>query len=694
MSFFSKIKEKFNSSKILVLAEKYTAAAEYSAALNCTKKDGYFEGDKYVIAWTDGHLCTLYSPEDYDNKYKTWKLEDLPIVPNGFWIKTRKGKEGKIKIIKDLINREDVKGVCIGTDSAREGNLIGEYTLMAIENKKPVYRVMISALNRKEILQGFKNIEPNDKYINLTLSAQARNEIDWLIGTSLSRAYSLTNSKKYYVGRCKTVILNILCKREEEVNSFKSKVYYSILGFFNGQGYEYAGSLNKPIESKNDADKIVNEIKGSEGQVSNISKEYKVIEPDPLYNLNDLIRAVNRRYGYAADDIYNIAQKLYEDHKLISYARTDCRYIRSSMIDEIKMTLNCIKNGNSKDSVHDIKDVGVNLFIKRCVDDEKVTEHTAIIPVFNEKVEETYKLLEPKEKNVYDEIVNNFISNFLSNYEYESISIETIVKGYKFITKTQKIINPGWKDERVVNNNFLDLIKENDVVILSDIKAEKRITKGPDRYTDDTLFEVLESPGRFIEDKNLKKIIKGHGIGTNATRALILKNLVEDDYVTRENKYLIPTIEGQELINSLKTDKLKEPFFTAEIEDKLQGIEKGSLDKDEVLKEVINFIREHVEELKKDYKPIIKNNVIGICPWCNKGKIVEAGDKGYGCTELKTTDCRFYLSNNILGTFIDTDQVYKLITCGETDELNFQGKKGPFKARIIFSGKATKFKKC
>lgn len=695
MKFLNKIKGKLSLKKIVVIAEKYSVAAEYATVMKCEKKDGYFEGEKYIIVWTDGHLCTLYSPEDYDSKYKKWRMEDLPIVPNGFWVKVRKSKGTKVEIIKKLIAREDVSGVCIGTDSAREGNLIAEYVLMLINNQKPVYRIMINALNAKEITLGFKEMKPADEYKTLSLAAKARDEIDWLIGVNLSRAYSVVYDKKYYVGRCKTVILSILCKRENEINKFESKIYYTISAAFQGEGYKYSGNLiSDVIINKASAEKIISEISNNSGKVSKIDREIKSIEPSKLFNLNDLIIAVNRRYGYAAEEIYYIAQKLYEEYRLISYARTDSRYVKTSMLDEIKVTLNCMKFGDFNTDICDIKDI--SKFVNRCVDDTKVIEHSAIIPIVNNNIEEVYGKLSDVEKNVYCEIVNNFIANFKDNYEYQSISIETLVGQYSFITKTQKVINPGWKSDKSKNDNNQELIKENDEVKVFDVKYERRLTKGPERYTDCTLFELLENPGRFVCDKRLKSVIKENGIGTNATRALILKDLIENGYVIRDKKCVMPTIDGQELISVIKTEKLTEPFFTAEIEDKLQQIQEGKLNKDDVVKETIMFIEDHISELKIEYSKDDRkvNKVIGLCPFCKKGKVVKAGNKGYGCTELKNTGCRFYISNNILGTLIDQEQVYKLISSGQTDPLDFNGKKEKFTARIVLNGKSTKFKKC
>lgn len=676
--------------KMCIIAEKYDVAAYYAKILDCSKKDTYFEGDKYVIVWTNGHICTLYDPEDYDEKFKTWKIEDLPIFPNGFWIKVRPGKKQILNSIKEIIERQDITAVCIATDSAREGNLIGEYTLMAIENKKKVYRAMINALNEKEIKAGIKNMKEDSYYKNMTLAAQARNEIDWLIGTNLSRAYSIVYGEKYYVGRCKTVILNLLSKREDEINSFKSSLSYGVITKFKNNNCEYAGRLQYTVKTENEAKQIVKDIYNKPGKIDEINREIKSVEPDGLYNLNDLIRAVNRRYGYAADKVYDIAQKLYEEHKLISYARTDSRYIKESMINDVKVILNCIDIDKFMDKKGGINNI--ERFIKRCVNDEKVVEHTAIIPLAVDSVQEKYKLLNTEEKNVYDTIVESFLNNFKENYEYESITLLTKVEGYLFITRQNKILKYGWRENTSKDSNIVD-VSLGECVYVDDSIIEKRLSKPKERYNDDTLFAVLENPAKFVEDNKLKKILKESGIGTNATRALLLKDLIVNGYVIRDEKYILPTTSGMDLIKDIKTDRLLEPFFTAVIEQNLQQVQEGKMDKDQLIKEIMNFLEDHINALKNEVVPCKRSGSIGKCPFCKKGNIVKANDKGYGCTNLKHTGCRFYISSEILGTYIDEIQVKNLIKNKQTDVLRFNGPKGEFSARIILHGKETKFKK-
>lgn len=674
-----------NRKKTCVIAEKFSVASEYAKALNCKNGENCFEGKKYVIIWTDGHICTLYSPEDYDMKYKKWSLDDLPIDPNGMWIKARKGKEFKFRLIKNILERDDIDRVCIATDSAREGNLIAEYVLRLAENKKPVYRAMIATTGEKrEILDGFKKMKKNNEYKNMTEAAETRDMIDWLIGCNFSRAYSLINNKKYYVGRCKTVILSFLCKREEEILNTRQKIYYSISGSFDNSGSIYQGNLDRNLEKELDTINLL-KLKNKPGKIIDVESQRKSKKPPLLLNLNELIIESNRRYGYSAEDVYDISQKLYEEHKLITYARTDSQYVTVSMVDTLIETALALTKFKGIEKI-----VNKELFIKRCVDDDKVTEHPAITPinydydVFIKK----YKNLEEKAKNIYDLIVNIFINNFFGDFIYDSYKIITRIDDENFITNKISVIELGWQDrkEEIADMTF----KVGDKIICKNIIVEKKLTRLPVRYTDASLFKLLANPSRFVEDKEYKKILQDQGIGTDATRALLLRDLINQEYVLRKEKYLIPSSEGIELIRSIKTDNLKEPYYTAEIEKQLQKIENGEINKDVVINDVRKFIAGHITDLKEE---VNKSTVFfGVCPICKKGKIVSAGEKGYGCTNLKTTGCRFYLSKNIMGTNITAEQLKKLINSMETDMLVFNGKKGKFKARIVLDGGKTKFK--
>lgn len=684
------LKNLFGKNKTCIIAEKYSVALDYSRALNCEKKENCFESKEYVIVWTDGHICTLYNPEDYDKKYTKWNLEDLPIDPNGFWIKVRKGKEKRLKEIKQIIGREDITQVCISTDSAREGNLIGEYLLRVIDNKKPEFRAMINSYKKSDIIKGIKEMKALNlsEVKNMTLAAQARDEIDWLIGTNLSRLYSLIYKRNYYVGRCKSVILNLICKKEDEINNSEQRIYYTVTNHFKTlEGDEYKGSLQLDIDNSSMANKVKNELENKKGEITQIVKEIKNIQPQQLLNLNDLIIVCSNKFGYAAEDTYVLAQKLYEEFKLISYSRTDSRYIKKSMMEDMNNTIKTLNNSK----IAAIQQNGFKLFEERCVDDEKVIEHTAIIPLKIENLEVVYKELSEKEKNVYDIIVDNFLSNFLEDYVYESINIETTVDIYKFITHIQNSLNLGWRIGINKENECIIKLKENSIVDSLEIKIEKKLSKLPERYTDADLFAILENPAKFVKDKVFKDILKDQGIGTNATRALLVKDLIKNGYIIRNGKYIVPTVDGLDLIRDIKTDKLKDPHFTAEIEQKLKSIQDGKLNKDIIMNEIRVFIKNHINEIKMNHVEK-ETKVIGICPKCTSGKIVVAGNKGYGCTNLKVSGCRFYISKDILGANIDRTQAGKLILNGETDLMQFEGKEGPFTAKIILDKQCnTKF---
>ena len=357
--------------------------------------------------------------------------------------------------------------------------------------------------------------EKNNEYKNMTEAAETRDMIDWLIGCNFSRAYSLINNKKYCVGRCKTVILSFLCKREEEILNTRQKIYYSISGSFDNSGSIYQGNLDRNLEKELDTINLL-KLKNKPGKIIDVESQRKSKKPPLLLNLNELIIESNRRYGYSAEDVYDISQKLYEEHKLITYARTDSQYVTVSMVDTLIETALALTKFKGIEKI-----VNKELFIKRCVDDDKVTEHPAITPinydydVFIKNI----KILKKRQKNIYDLIVNIFINNFFGDFIYDSYKIITRIDDENFITNKISVIELGWQDrkEEIADMTF----KVGDKIICKNIIVEKKLTRLPARYTDASLFKLLANPSRFVEDKEYKKILQDQGIGANEKKRLL-----------------------------------------------------------------------------------------------------------------------------------------------------------------------------
>lgn len=703
MGLFNILKKNGVNEKMLVLAEKPGVAVSYARAMHCNiKGDGYYEGDKYVITWSYGHLCTVYDPEDYDQKYKKWNMEHLPIIPNGFWLKVRNDSNlrRQFNIIKDLLKRNDITAVCIGTDPAREGELLGRYILMAIKNKKPVFRLWINnSLCESDIIDGFRNMNSIERYDNLFLAAQARDEIDWLVGVNFSRAYSLKERTQLTVGRCQTAVLSLICQREETINKFRSKNYYELTckfsGGYNGTLCENGSTMIDNIEKAKRTEK---EIDKEEGKITDVRRKTKSQDPPLLYNMTDIQRRLNRSYGYTADEVLSSMQQLYEEYKIISYPRTDSKYIKQSMVSMIPDIMECLDFGRFKNIIGQCKAME-KLPVERIVNDAMVTDHTAVIPVINEELPDIYEKLNEIERRVFDEIALNFLASFLNSYKYEIITILTKVKDYDFVSHGINVIESGWKALYKDNdvNRVIPEIKVGYKEKVESVNIINKKTTPPMRYTDDTLLEIMENPLKLINEKSLKAAIEGHGIGTSATRAGIIQNLIERNYVYRQKKYLVPSIPGMDLINSITIDKLKSVRFTAEVEEDIEAISSGKKSKDEVMKKIMKFIENGVDQIKIESKNVgctekKKITILGSCPFCGIGKVVQTRDGNYGCTEFKN-GCRFYISKVISEVEIPEEQIKKLITMQKTDVLSgFKGRKGKFSARIVCDKKNKKTK--
>lgn len=697
MKLLDKLKKAVGSKgKALVLSEKPAQAMDYANVLLKDKRisEGYIEGDKYIITWTIGHLCTLYYPEDYKEEYKTWRYEDLPIIPNGFWIKVRNesNRKAQVKIIKELINREDVTSICIGTDAGREGQLLADYVLMLLENKKPVFRLWVDALTEKDIRKGFNELKPADFYEDLSEAAKARDEVDWLMGYNFSRLFSLLDKETHSVGRCSAAVLNIIVERENLIQKFQVKDYYQLQGEFISKGVRYSGVSSEQYKTLTEAESLLKKLKSGQGSITEVSKYLKEVEPPELINLADLQVNCFNRYGYEIEDTYNLAQLLYEK-KFITYPRTDCRRVKGTQAEEFKDIINMLSSNFSETDKVDKENLKIT---KRIVDDAAITDHTAIIPVLKENFKETYSELNDEEKNVYKEVVLSFIGVFLDSYKYESYKVITEIEDIKFISNEKNTVNLGWKAIFNSKDKESDVKKllEGDAAVVEDIIVLSKSTRPPKRLSSAELLMILENPTRLVLIKELKDVIKTKGIGTSATRTNIINDLIKNGYVLKDKGLLVPTQKGIKLITLLGDSKIKNVDLTADIEFKLQQIQEGKFKKDQLVKEIIDLISDSIKQHESNFaekEESKTSKVYGVCPLCNKGKVVKAGDKGYGCTDLKTSGCRFFVASKILGVVINETEIKNLANKKSTSILEFKGPKGNFKARVIWKDGKTKF---
>lgn len=685
--------------KKLVLAEKPSVARDYAKALGCDKRqDGYYEGKDYVITWAFGHLFTLKEPGDYDEAYKQWKLDVLPIVPKPFGIKLidEPHVQRQFKIIQEQLQRDDVDGVVIGTDAGREGELIARYILGAAKNRKPVFRLWLSSLTEQDILEGFQNLEPGERYIPVFQAAQARNELDWILGLNFTRAFTVKHGRKTLlsIGRCQTPVLNMIVERDREIEQFKPEAYWELVAEFSKRNENYkgkylAGEDSFRIPDQDIADRVLANIQGQNGEVVEVRKETKKRPHPLLFNLTNLQRTLNRKYGYSAQEVLDTMQDLYEKHKILSYPRTAARHISEAMVPELPAIIRTLAFGKFKRFANVLLAKDELPVTKRIADDSMLTDHTAIIPVNNSRLANIYEGLSEQERNAFDEVALAFLAAFYSDYIYESTAVVTNVGEYAFLTRGIRVVDDGWRqvyqepaeedEEEDTGESLLPALEPGQAVSVKNAALETKKTKPPSRFTENSLLKLMENPSGLIEEESLKKAIKGHGIGTEATRASIIEVLVKRGFVERKKKQLISTPLGRQLVDAVSIDLLKSPELTAEWEQNLEKIAAGEMSKEDFMADTIRFIREGIKTVKeKEPVPILApvKDAVGPCPYCDTGQVVK-NKAGWGCNQWRTTGCKFFVSAEFMGKKITDAQIKKLVSKGKSNLIKgFKNKAG------------------
>jgi len=600
--------------KTLVLAEKPSVARDLAKVLSCTQNsDGCIIGVKYIVTWALGHLVTLADPEAYNSKYKTWNLEDLPMLPKKMDLVVIKETSKQFGIVRSLLHRNDIDELVIATDAGREGELVARWILEKAGFTKPVKRLWISSQTDKAIKEGFAKLRPAKEYDNLFLSAQSRSEADWLVGLNVTRALTCKHNAQLSAGRVQTPTLALIVDRENEIRRFTPRDYWTISAGFFGFTIKWQdkSSGQTRIFDRKQADNIVSAIAGQVGEVTEIIKESKKDLPPLAYDLTELQRDANRIYGFSAKQTLNIMQKLYETYKLVTYPRTDSRYITEDIVPTLVERLKSISIGSYKLSAQELLKTRLNV-TKRFVDSSKVSDHHAIIPT------EQYVDLNPlsiEERRIYDLIVKRFIAVLSQPFEYEQTTVKVDVKGERFYAKGRIIKASGWKkvyegfgnqdgrnagsnggdkgngngddeDDDDYDDDFAGNAAGNSDQPLPNIvkgqkdkvagtKAVNGKTKPPPRYTEATLLTAMEHPGKFIDNKVLRETIEGtSGLGTPATRADIIEKLFSTFYVEKKGKQIYPTSKGIQLIGLVPQD-LKSAELTAKWEQQLSLISKG-----------------------------------------------------------------------------------------------------------------------
>lgn len=627
-------------SKSLILAEKPSVARDIAKVLNVkTSKDGYMENDKYIVTWCVGHLVGLAYPSAYDEKYKSWKLEDLPIIPEQMKYEVLEGTKKQFNVIKSLLNDKETATVIVATDAGREGELIARLVINQARCNKPLKRLWISSMTDEAIQAGFDNLKDGKEYDNLFKSAECRAIADWLIGINASRKYSIEYSK-LTLGRVQTPTLAMIVQRQHEIDTFISKPFYEVLAQYNNFTGKYTNSeIGSKFDTIDGAEELIKKVKGHDGQVVEVEKKNKKKNNPLQYDLTELQREANRQFGLTAQETLNIAQSLYEKHKLTTYPRTDSRYLSTDMVSTFPQLLKNINNNFYSNEIKKILETGN--FDINCINNAKISDHHAIIPTAKKA---DLSQLSSDELNIYKIICTRFVAAFMPVHQFEETTVMIAINDETFISKGIVITQNGWleiekdneKDEE--NKEKLPSLKNGDEVEVVDIIRIDKKTSPKKPFNEATLLSAMENAGQFVEDEELKEQLKEKGLGTPATRAGIIEKLIHEEYIKRSGKTLIPTQKGIDLVK-IAPKELVSPELTGEWEQKLNKIAKGQLNNNEFLNE-IKSLTKFIVNVKKDNdvsfessEKATEKEVIGICPRC--GKNIYENDKSYYCEGFK-----------------------------------------------------------
>jgi len=624
--------------KSIVLAEKPSVGRELARVLQCsTKEKGYSEGKDYIVTWAMGHLVELADPEKYDQKYRHWSLNTLPMLPEKMQLKVIRKTSGQFNTVKKLLGRNDAGTLVIATDAGREGELVARWIMRLAGWKGPVKRLWISSQTDAAIRDGFRTMRDGKEYENLFRAAESRAEADWLIGLNVTRALSCKYDVRLSAGRVQTPTLALIAQRENEITSFKPEAFWNLYADFGA----YTGLWTGPggttrFKDQSRAREIAEKVTGKTGKITGVDKKEKSVQPPLAYDLTALQVDANRVYGYPAKKTLQILQGLYERHKIITYPRTDSRHITRDIVPTIPARLKALDDTPLAKTARALAEGAVNPG-KNFVNDAKVTDHHALIPT-----EERVRLdrLSGEERHIWELVVRRFLEVLSPPYKYLQIKITTQSEGENFISRGRKVLQPGWRQVaggsiREEEDDREDLqeqtlkdhaVGEEHPVVSADVK--QGWTKPPPRYTEGTLVAAMEHAGKFISDKELKKSIEKGGLGTPATRADIIEKIISNYYVERSGKELIPTSRGFELLE-LVPDTLKSPELTARWEQRLSNIASGG----EPHKAFVQDIRKETGRLvdlvkKSTARYTVKGDSAARCPLCGKPLYPLQGKRG------------------------------------------------------------------
>lgn len=617
--------------KSVVLCEKPSVARDIARNLGAkNNKNGCLEGDKYIVTWALGHLVTLQTPDKY-KEFSNVSLENLPMIPKYMKTEIIKKTFKQYKIIETAVNRKDVNEVIIATDAGREGELVARYILEKANCKKKVKRLWISSVTDKAIKDGFKNLKAGDNYLGLYYSGVARANADWLVGINASRALTLKYNASLNCGRVQTPTLQMVFEREEKIKNFKPREYYTFEAVVDGIRFNCGESEYNFTK----AEKFVSDNKNKTINFDKVEVKIKTSIPKPLYNLTDIQQAASALFGLSPKQTLNIIQRLYEFHKVLTYPRTDSRYLTTDMKNTLADRLRAIGGDYKEITAKLLREKDFNT--KRIINNSKVSDHHAIIPT---EQKPNYMSLSDTELKIYNLVVKRFLENLLPDYKYEETSYSFKLDNKVFTAKSTRVIQLGFKELSRSEIEDKKISFSTKKFSLDSLQYNKKQTTPPSYYTEGSLIYAMENPFEFVDDDNERKILKQtNGIGTVATRADILEKLFTNDYLVLDNGRIKTTNKAKQLLN-LVPKNLKSPSLTATWEKQLDNIAKNKLSKDKFLKDIKGYTRECILEIKDSQDKFKHDNISGKkCEKCGS-YMLEVDKKGTKMLKCSSPTCR------------------------------------------------------
>ncbi|MBA3809396.1 MAG: DNA topoisomerase 3 [Solirubrobacterales bacterium] len=722
-------------SKTLLVAEKPSVGQDLARVLPGAfkKQEGFLEGPDHVVTWAVGHLVQLAEPEAYDAKFKSWRMGDLPIVPDRFKLVVRDERSRKqMSVVTKQLGREDIEEVVNACDAGREGELIFAYLFEKAKGKKPVKRLWLNSMTNAAMKSALESLRPAEEFERLEEAARSRSEADWIVGMNATRAATIRLRSSFdgavSLGRVQTPTLAIIARREEEIRAFKPEPYWLVdatfaagpldgepaggertyLGHFQAPPASAGNTKGPRIGTEEQAAAIVAACSGRPGRITKLEKKEQREKAPMLYDLTTLQREANNRYGFSAKRTLAAAQRLYEEHKALTYPRTNSRYLTTDMVDEIKPIAELVGSRSEyRKGAEYVTGLDV-LPLGRVVNDEKVTDHHAIIPT---RSEHNLEKMGSDDRRIYDMAVRRFLAVFHPEAVFENTKVETTVtaadgeQSHLFRTRGKLLIVPGWRgvydeisadakadaeargEEDEAAEQKLPRLLQDEEVQTRDIASARKETKPPRRYSDASLLGAMETAGKLVEDDELREAMKDSGIGTPATRAAIIERLITVGYIERDGRALVATEKGLNVIRLLNDHALTSPGLTGSWEQRLGKIERGEDSRKQFMSDIAGFAQETVKELDETLKDVrIPRARLGPCPVCGH-EIVE-NRKGYSCWAREDPGCGFVIWKAKAGKTLPLAIAKELIRTGYTAQAvtGFRGRSGrSFRAHLALS---------